>query len=209
MSEPRLKRDWVGRYVKLRRDLETQGGVIFDAGEVMQVYKTYHGRMGLRALHRCEHCERRALSQITGVETYNLEILPEDYEPPEVEPLAVELERLREQLTALQTRNGRLEEALALMVTDDDRREREHTQAWDWEERYDRAQAEVERLQHRTAMLETVAEAALGLLAELRWQHNTEAETLGQRRAYIELHRALAGAEQGATGGEVRNGRSA
>jgi len=101
VSEPRLKRDWVGRYVRLRRDLETQDGVIFDAGEVMQVYKTYHGRMGLRALHRCEHCERRALSRITGVETYNLEILPEDYQPPEVEPLVAEVERLR-------TRNAKL-----------------------------------------------------------------------------------------------------
>ncbi len=86
VERPRLKRDWVGRYVRLRQAIETQGGTVFRAGEVMHVYKNHAG-LGLRAVMDCPHCKRQYRMQITGVHEENVELLPEDYTP--APPLAL------------------------------------------------------------------------------------------------------------------------
>lgn len=80
VEKPKLKRDWVGRYVRLRITLETRGGIIFDKGEVMKVCKYYRG-LGLRSLYCCEHCRRKTRQDITGIPIHEVEILAKDFKP--------------------------------------------------------------------------------------------------------------------------------
>lgn len=79
-SAPRLKSDWRNRYVKLKRAVKTGGGTIFDAGEIMRVYKN-HGGLSLERLYRCPTCARSSIQSITGVSERDVELLPLDYVP--------------------------------------------------------------------------------------------------------------------------------
>lgn len=81
-SRPRLKRGWEGRYVRLRHEVRTQGGAIFEAGEVMRVERN-HGGLHLAAVRRCEHCKRRSHYRVRGVRETEVELLPEDFTPGE------------------------------------------------------------------------------------------------------------------------------
>lgn len=61
-----LKREWVGRRVRLLQDLVNQGGFVFTAGTVMEVTRNFGG-LWLESLHLCSHClewKKRSISKI-------------------------------------------------------------------------------------------------------------------------------------------------
>ncbi len=80
---PKLKRDWVGRYVRLRHQKQTAGGEIFEAGEVMRVYRNYGG-LWLEALFECTECARRVRGRIKKVQEYDVELIPPGFTPATV-----------------------------------------------------------------------------------------------------------------------------
>lgn len=79
---PRLKRDWIGRYVRLLYGTQTRGGSIFKEGEVMHV-KDNHGGLTLDAVRVCPHCKREYRHTICRVPMADVILLPLDYEPDE------------------------------------------------------------------------------------------------------------------------------
>ena len=48
MDKPKLKRDWIGRHVRITRAVETRGGDIFPAGTICEVEKYRGSEMFLR-----------------------------------------------------------------------------------------------------------------------------------------------------------------
>lgn len=100
---PKRKRDWAGRWVRLRRTITNIGGSVFPAGSVLQVTVNHGGlRLATRALDTQSGCYRGlALSKVAE---YEVELLPLDYHP-EADPLyypnmVQELITLRAQLAA-------------------------------------------------------------------------------------------------------------
>lgn len=71
---PKLKRDWTGRKVRLRRDMETIAGAIFKAGEIMEVVK-YHRGLILRAISSCSECKRNYRVQIKRIGLHDVELV--------------------------------------------------------------------------------------------------------------------------------------
>lgn len=72
---PKLKRDWVGRRVRLCHKIETRGGTVFRKGRVMRVYKYYRG-LGLEVL-RSDATGTIREGSVTRVMPYEVELLPE------------------------------------------------------------------------------------------------------------------------------------
>lgn len=91
MDKPKLKRDWVDRYVRLLRSMTTRGGVVFDKGEVMLV-ETNRSGLNLSRLGRCEHCGHKYGAYIRHVQEWEVELLPKDY-VPEPAPVVVKFSR--------------------------------------------------------------------------------------------------------------------
>ncbi len=79
-SIPKLKRDWVGRYVRLKRQMRTGHGEIFEAGEVMLVTRNYGG-LQLSPLYDCKECGRRVQGWITKVWEQDVELVSGNFEP--------------------------------------------------------------------------------------------------------------------------------
>ena len=75
-----LKRDWENRYVRLKRDAQTNGGTHFKAGEVMLVDKNFGGLV-LKATTHCPCCERHFTHAIRRVDERDVELLPVDFIP--------------------------------------------------------------------------------------------------------------------------------
>lgn len=90
MKKPRLKRDWEGRHVRLRRTLETKGGEIFEPGEIMLVRRN-HGGLHLSAVRECAECRRRHRGYIHGVSEHDVTLLPEDYRPDELQSIRLHI----------------------------------------------------------------------------------------------------------------------
>lgn len=91
-KKPRLKREWIGRHVRLLRTVRTRGGTIFPSGETLKVLNSYGGLTLLRQ-HICEHCGRRA-DIVTKIAEIEVELLPEDHileQPPVMIKLMPEL----------------------------------------------------------------------------------------------------------------------
>lgn len=80
VEHPRLKREWVGRYVRLKHVTRNGAGTIFEKGEVLRVDRTYRGSMTVETIKKCEHCKRRTFTSIK-LGTNSLEVLPIDYDP--------------------------------------------------------------------------------------------------------------------------------
>ena len=76
VAVPKLKRDWIGRQVHLKRQIETRGGIIFNEGEVMNVAAYYQG-LTLEAISTCQHCRRRSRQIVTRISINEVELLPE------------------------------------------------------------------------------------------------------------------------------------
>ncbi len=77
---PKLKRDWVGRHVRLLRQLQNAAGEVFEAGEVMKVYRNYAG-LQLSATYECGECGARKHRRITKVCEENVQLMPASFEP--------------------------------------------------------------------------------------------------------------------------------
>lgn len=75
MERPRLKRDWIGRLVKLRRGLRN-GRTIFPKGLVMQV-DSYRGTLSLETEKPCPNVSLGHLCDVvTGRNFAAIELLP-------------------------------------------------------------------------------------------------------------------------------------
>ena len=74
-KKPRLKRDWVGRRVALRRKLVTRGGEIFEAGTVMVVKRNYGG-LTLEREILCRTCSTRWRGTVKEVSEQGVDLLP-------------------------------------------------------------------------------------------------------------------------------------
>ena len=74
-------KDWVGRYVRLNRQIESKGGRIFPKGELMQVSGHWRGKLNLdrpaRAFWTPEH---GGAQLIRGVSKHEVDLLPADPE---------------------------------------------------------------------------------------------------------------------------------
>jgi hypothetical protein len=77
MQKKMLKREWIGRQVKLLTALETNGGKIFAVGTIMTV-SNLHGRGGfnLRKTIICDKCGCGEHHSISAVGERYLELLP-------------------------------------------------------------------------------------------------------------------------------------
>lgn len=53
-KEPKLKRDWIGRMVELRHNIELNDGRIFPKGEIMKVVGYYRG-LELETVETSQH----------------------------------------------------------------------------------------------------------------------------------------------------------
>lgn len=80
MKKPKRKKDWVGRYVRLRYDKETNGGKTFEAGSIMRVTRNFGG-LNLEAPETCPSCGLGDRHYIIGVSEHHVELLPEAYKP--------------------------------------------------------------------------------------------------------------------------------
>lgn len=78
----KLQREWVGRLVRLREELRTNGGTVFPAGLVMQVEGKYHG-LTLKVPFTCPCCGVGTGYSITGVHPSALDLLPRGTPVPE------------------------------------------------------------------------------------------------------------------------------
>jgi hypothetical protein len=70
----------VGRYVRLRRKTETQGGLMFEEGEVLRITRLFGG-LHLETVKHCMACSRGRRLTITRVSPLSVELLPEAYTP--------------------------------------------------------------------------------------------------------------------------------
>ena len=78
--QPKLKRDWVGRHVRLLRDMQTHGGDMFQAGTVMRVIQN-RGGLKLAKVKSCPRCAAEHRERIHKVDEVDVELLHQDYEP--------------------------------------------------------------------------------------------------------------------------------
>ncbi len=85
MLEPKLKRDWHGRYVRLKGTVETRGGIILEAGEVMRVTRN-HGGLDLEAVIQCDHCNRNNRRFVRKLQERSVVLLPADFVPNDPRP---------------------------------------------------------------------------------------------------------------------------
>ncbi|MBI5561301.1 MAG: hypothetical protein HY894_00370 [Deltaproteobacteria bacterium] len=67
--------EWVGRKVRLKKDIENKAGGFFSAGTVMVVARKFGG-LNLRTLSTCEKCRCKGWDSIKGVSMSDAE-LPE------------------------------------------------------------------------------------------------------------------------------------
>lgn len=80
MAKKMLKRDWEGRYVRLKVDLQTNGGDMFKIGDVMKVRRNYGG-LSLVKVVICKDCLHKHLGSIRSVHECRVTLLPKDYFP--------------------------------------------------------------------------------------------------------------------------------
>ena len=77
MNEPRLKRDWEGRYVRLLREVKNYGGDVVPAGAVMLVKRNYGG-LDISRIAYCECCSVGTRIVVRKVSEHDVELLPKD-----------------------------------------------------------------------------------------------------------------------------------
>ncbi len=75
VERPKRKKDWVGRRVRLRHDMENKAGNVFKAGEVMEVRRNFGG-LELRTLYECESCFKGRWRAIKGISESDVDLLP-------------------------------------------------------------------------------------------------------------------------------------
>lgn len=80
MNKPRLKRDWIGRHVRLVADMNTKGGTLFKSGTIMEVVQN-RGGLTLRTTIQCKECNVGRYHYISKVNEYDVELLPIGFVP--------------------------------------------------------------------------------------------------------------------------------
>lgn len=82
MSEQlKRKRDWEGRWVKLRHPIRNRGGWEFPAGMLMRVDRS-HGGLHLEVTRECPCCRIRRTVGVRKVSEDEVVLMPRDFEPP-------------------------------------------------------------------------------------------------------------------------------
>lgn len=79
-EQPRLKREWIGRHVRLKTTKQTVTGVRFRTGEIMHVYGYYRG-LKLESIRACPECTRRHRQKIERVPIEDVELVSKDHVP--------------------------------------------------------------------------------------------------------------------------------
>lgn len=74
-ERPKLKRDWVNRTVKIKKQLQTNEGTIFDIGTDFLVMSYYRG-LELKTIEVCDACKGRRSTTISRVPLCDVELLP-------------------------------------------------------------------------------------------------------------------------------------
>lgn len=87
---PKLKRDWVGRHVRLHRTMETKGGTIFEKDNVMLVTRNFSG-LELESVKACAECRSKCRYFIKHVRESEVTLLPEDFKPLKVASFRVQV----------------------------------------------------------------------------------------------------------------------
>lgn len=77
MVKKMLKRDFVGRKARLRREISNGAGTILDAGEIVKIDGTYRGRFSIDTITTCNHCYRRKRVGISQVSENDFELIDE------------------------------------------------------------------------------------------------------------------------------------
>ena len=77
-NRPRLKRDWIGRKVRLCRRQENGVGRVFDAGTILIVEYSHGGLHLMTDGSTCPHCGLGQRFRIRGVLERNVDLLQED-----------------------------------------------------------------------------------------------------------------------------------
>lgn len=84
MPRKMLKRDWIGRYVRLYQDVVTKGGTIFAKGEVLLVTQN-RGGLTLEGIRICPTCESRYRRRVVSrVSEGSVILLAPDFAPDDV-----------------------------------------------------------------------------------------------------------------------------
>lgn len=78
---PKKKGDWAGRYVKLRRNFQTVGGLLLPKGTVMVVRRNFGGLL-LEVPQVCKHCGIGQAARIKKVAESVVDLLPDGYTDP-------------------------------------------------------------------------------------------------------------------------------
>lgn len=76
----KLKRDWIGRFVRLKQPLTNGAGVMFPENLIMKVTQN-RGGLTLMMLDDCEHCGLSFQRIIAAVPEWKVELLPKDFRP--------------------------------------------------------------------------------------------------------------------------------
>lgn len=74
-----LKRDWEGRYIQIRKDVQNRGGGLFEAGGVYKVDRSYNG-LHIQVKGQCHNCPSRGWQHIIIPER-DVILLSKDYDP--------------------------------------------------------------------------------------------------------------------------------
>lgn len=104
MEKPKFKREWKGRHVRLRRDIETKGGDVFEQGSVMLVEKNYGG-LQLRGTIECDCCGGTKKRWVKNVSEYEVDLLDSDFvleDNPRSVRESVEIRRLKDLVQDMQ-----------------------------------------------------------------------------------------------------------
>jgi hypothetical protein len=73
-----LKRDFVGRKARLRRQITNGRGDILDPGEIVKIDGTYRGRFSIETITTCSHCYRRKKVNISQVHESDFTLIDEE-----------------------------------------------------------------------------------------------------------------------------------
>lgn len=75
---PKMKMDdWVDRQVRVTREVETQGGMIFPAGTVFTVYGHWRGKLHVWLTNTCDKCGIGQRHGIRHLSQRDVELVPE------------------------------------------------------------------------------------------------------------------------------------
>jgi hypothetical protein len=94
------KKDWEGRYVRLLRSFDNQGGTHFAAGTVMLVRRNFGGLRLDAVPKQCELCRLSSARGLSEISERDVELLPKEFVPAKTKLEFVSDERVKSQIAA-------------------------------------------------------------------------------------------------------------